>query len=82
MTIETYGPPCTCGNIGCVEALCSAPALVAAMASRVAALPRHPLHAEPALTPELILTAAARGDEPAGTVLAEYLRHLSAAVVS
>lgn len=82
MTIETYGPACSCGNIGCVEALCSAPALVAAMAKQLATLPHHPLRGEQALTPEVILAAAGRGDGPAHAALAGYVRHLSAAVVS
>ena len=82
MTIETYGPACSCGNIGCVEALCSAPALVAAMAAQLATLPHHPLRGEQALTPEVILAAAGRGDGPAHAALAGYVRHLSAAVVS
>ncbi|HVC79797.1 MAG TPA: ROK family protein [Chloroflexota bacterium] len=82
MTIETYGPLCTCGNIGCVEAFCGAPALVRAMEERLASDPEHPLSGEPSVTPELIMTAAARGDSLASAVLAEYARHLAAAVVS
>ncbi len=81
MTIETYGPVCTCGNIGCVEAFCGAPALVAAMVARVATQPSRPSYSD-AVTPEAIMAAAARGDEPASTVVAEYVRRLSAAVVS
>lgn len=82
MTIEAYGPRCTCGNIGCVEALCSAVALVSATAERLAAQPGHPLNAVQPLTPESILAAAAGGDALAGEVLATYARHLAAAVVS
>lgn len=82
MTIETYGPPCTCGNIGCVEVFCSAPALIAAMRARLATAPDHPFNAIESLTPEQILAAAATSDGPAAEVLAGYIRHLSAAVVS
>ncbi|HEY8284894.1 MAG TPA: ROK family protein [Chloroflexota bacterium] len=82
MTIETYGPLCTCGNIGCVEAFCGAPALVAAMKERLATDPDHPLHREPVLTPEAIMAAAARGDGLASAVLTTYIRHLAVAVVS
>ncbi|HWE60584.1 MAG TPA: ROK family protein [Chloroflexota bacterium] len=82
MTIETYGPTCTCGNIGCVETFCSAPALVAAMAGRLATEPDHPLNAAQSLTPELIVAAARHGDVVARETLATYIRHLSAAVVS
>jgi glucokinase len=82
MTIETYGPVCTCGNIGCVEALCSAPALVASMLARLAMAPDHPLKAEPVVTPELIFSVAREGDPLASEAVAEYIRHLAAAVVS
>jgi glucokinase len=82
MTIETYGPVCTCGNIGCVEAFCGAPALVASMQARLDAQPDRPTAGEPRITPESIMIAAARGDGPASAVLAEYVRRLSAAVVS
>jgi glucokinase len=82
MTIETYGPACTCGNIGCVEACCSAPALVASMLARLATEPDHPFNAGRSVTPEMILAAASAGDGPAGEVLDRYIRHLSAAVVS
>ena len=82
LCIETYGPPCTCGNIGCVEALCSAPALVAAMTEDLLIHPEHPLRREPVLTAEHIFAAAARGDGPARDRLTTYVRHLSAAVVS
>ena len=82
MTIETYGPTCTCGNVGCVEAFCSAPALVAAMAACLATHQNHPLHAEHSITPEMIFAAAAAGDPLASEVLTGYIRHLAAAVVS
>jgi glucokinase len=82
MTIETYGPPCNCGNIGCVEMLCSAPALVAAMASRLARQPEHPLHAAGALTAEAVFAAAGQGDEAAGATLEVFVRHLGSAVAS
>jgi len=82
MTIEVNGPVCSCGNIGCVEALCSAPALVAATTARLAAYPDHSLNAEQPLTPERIFAAAAGGDSVVGEVVAMYVRHLAAAVVS
>jgi glucokinase len=82
MTIDTDGPVCTCGNIGCVEVFCSAPALVNAMTARLAGQADRPLNNEMIVTPETIMAAAARGDEPAASVLAEYVRRLSAAVVS
>ena len=82
MTIDASGPVCTCGNIGCVEVRCSASGLVAAMTDRLASHPAHPLHAVRTLTPETVITAAAGGDDVAAGALAEYIRYLSAAVVS
>ncbi len=82
ITIETYGPRCTCGNIGCVEALCSASSLVRATTDRLTEAADHPLRTVQSLTPEAILSAARDGDGLAGEVLADYLRHLAAAVVS
>jgi glucokinase len=82
MTIETHGPLCTCGNIGCVEALCSAASLVRATTERLAEQPDHTLHTVQPLTAEAILDAALGGDALAGAVVSAYLRHLGAAVVS
>jgi len=82
ITIETFGPICTCGNIGCVEELCRSGALVSAMAERLADHPEHSLHAVRPLTPEGVVAAASRGDAVANDALAFYTRHLAAAVVS
>jgi glucokinase len=82
ITIETYGPTCTCGNIGCFEALCRAGGLVDAAVERLAAHPEHPLLESGRPSPEAIFAAAAAGDEPAGAALAVYLRHMAAGVVS
>ena len=82
ITIETYGPRCTCGNIGCVEALCSAGALVGSMIDHLEKVAGHPLRAVQPPEPEDILRAAQEGDGSAGEVLTNYVRHLAAAVVS
>jgi glucokinase len=82
LTIETYGPQCTCGNIGCVEALCRAAGLVGEVTERLATDPGHAFHDIAQLTPEIIFAAAAAGDPLACAARAAYVRHLSAAVVS
>lgn len=82
MTIETYGPHCTCGNIGCFEALCRAAGLVDAMHERLESYPEHPLRQMAALTPEAIIAAASGGDVPACDALVDYIRHIAAGVVS
>jgi len=82
ITIEAAGPTCTCGNIGCVEALCRAEGLVTAVTECLAEHPEHPLHAVRPLTPEGIMAAVATGDPLARDGVAVYVRHLAAAVVS
>ncbi len=82
MTIETYGPRCNCGNIGCVEMLCSAPALVASMTARLARVPEHPLHAAGVPTAEAVIAAAAHGDDAARATMEVFERHLATAIVS
>ena len=37
MTIEANGPPCNCGNIGCLEALAAGPAIAREACARLAA---------------------------------------------
>lgn len=82
MTIETYGPPCTCGNIGCFEALCRAASLVNETHERLTAYPGHVLQGIDKLTPEAIIAAADAGDTLAQDALAAYVRHIAAGVVS
>jgi len=82
ITIESDGPVCTCGNIGCIEVLCRAAGLVAAATDRLAAYPGHPFHGDPSLTPEAILDAAAARDPLALAARAAYVQHLAAAIVS
>ena len=82
LTIETYGPRCTCGNIGCVEVLCRAAGLVDEVRARLADHPDHVLACVSPLTPEAVITAASAGDDLAGAALGVYLRHLAAAVTS
>ena len=66
-TVESYGPPCNCGNDGCVEALASGPAM-AAMAikaviqgatTRIRDLSGGDLNK---ITPKVVSEAAALGD--------------------
>ena len=82
MTIETYGPPCTCGNIGCFEALCRAARLGETVAAHLAAQPDHALARVQPLTAEAILQAAKSGDALAARAVDDYVRHIAAGVVS
>ena len=82
MTIESNGPICTCGSVGCFEALCRASALVHEARQRLPVRRDHPFHALDVLTPEAVVSAAAAGDQLAGAALAAYLRHVAVGVVS
>jgi glucokinase len=80
VSIDAHGPLCTCGNVGCVETRCSASALGALMRDLLSR--QAPPRDDPALTPEMITAAAAKGDTVAAAALAEYAHYLSVAAVS
>jgi glucokinase len=75
ITLEASGPPCSCGNAGCLEALASG----SAIAARGRAALRHgdetllsELVEDPAaLTAEHVLRASTRGDRVATRILEE-----------
>ncbi len=68
MVIDYNGPRCGCGNYGCLEAYASGPAIAAmgmkavaqGLTTQIAELCEYDLNR---ITPALIATAAARGDE-------------------
>ncbi len=62
MTIDMNGPKCICGNRGCLETYCSAPAFAASV---VRDLPQHPessLNTEKEITAEVAFLHMRRGD--------------------
>jgi glucokinase len=73
-TIDPHGPPCGCGNRGCLEAHASGPAITAmgvravvqGVTTRIGALVNHDLNR---ITPETIRQAAEEGDEVAAEIL-------------
>jgi glucokinase len=81
--IERYGPPCSCGNRGCVEALASgtaiarraAAALAAGRPSRLGAAGTQP-------SAEAVARAAADGDALAIEILEEAARALAVGLVN
>jgi glucokinase len=86
-TIESGGRTCLCGNVGCVETLVSANAVVGRMRDYVArkvpstitaAFERHPEH----ITLETLVEGVAAGDRVAQEVLAAFRRDLGAAIVT
>ena len=84
-TLQFGGEPCTCGNIGCIEAYCSATALIrdgrraaeAEPESMIAARSR----AGEKLDAKLIIDCAKAGDPTAKRLFDDYTAHLGAAVV-
>lgn len=84
MVVDPAGPPCKCGNSGCLETLASAPAILAraraaGYAGRATLL--RELAPDPAaLALDHIAAAAERGDEAAQAVVAEAGRSLGVAV--
>jgi len=83
MSINLDGPPCNCGNVGCVEALASATAMVrrvrqALAAGRASALSDRGEE----LTARDIYEAAVAGDALAGENLAQTGAYLGAAVTN
>lgn len=76
MTVEPYGPRCNCGNIGCLEALASGPAIarrareVVRSGRRTAILDLAPEHNPEEITARIVTEAAERGDALARELLA------------
>lgn len=84
ITVQADGPLCTCGNIGCLEALIGTGALTretteALSRGRASSLQDVP---RPALSPRHIFTASAAGDMLAQEIVQRFTRYLGAGVVS
>ncbi len=85
--IEPHGPPCKCGNTGCLEALASGPAIARAAAERVG-------RGEPSvmlslaggdpkrITAEIVAEAARGGDSLAADVLQNAAFYIGVALVN
>ena len=81
ITVDTGGPPCTCGNVGCLEALIGSAGLVSDARARARRHPESPLASE-SLEPEAIFAAAADGDMAAIATVERFTHHLACGVVS
>jgi glucokinase len=80
--IAVDGPPCTCGNRGCLEAMISAKAIVArALEMHRAAAGTRPGW-DATLTVEAVSRAASSGDAVAVAALAETGRYLGVALTN
>jgi glucokinase len=81
MTIDVDGPPCTCGSVGCLEALIGSRGFVADARDRAREHPGSRLSAD-ALDPEDIFAAADDGDPAAKAAVERFTHVLSCGVVS
>ncbi len=81
ITVDVDGPPCTCGNVGCLEALIGTAGLVADAQARALDHPGSRLSRK-ALDPEAIFAAAAEGDEAATATIKRFTHILGCGVVS
>lgn len=81
VTVEVDGPPCTCGNRGCLEALIGGPAIVRQVEERLAAGHRSTLIGGE-FDAARIFGAAAAGDELARTVVDRFAHVLGCGIVT
>lgn len=81
ITIQADGPRCTCGNIGCLEALVGTSALIREATLALTAGQPSRLCGE-ALTPYSIFLASATGDPVARGIIQRFAQRLGAGIVS
>ena len=79
ISMHEDGPPCYCGNRGCLEYYCGVPGIL----SRMAALAPHcPILSQAPLTLEALDQAAQDGSIPAQQLLAQVATELGRAIVT
>jgi len=81
MTIETHGPQCNCGNVGCLEVLASGTAIAKEAVRRLSQGERSSMvelveGRLETITAETVAWAARRGDQVAGEVVAKAANYL------
>jgi predicted NBD/HSP70 family sugar kinase len=85
VTISQSGPPCTCGNYGCLEAMAGGRAIaqraqLAVKAGQRTELARYGANGD--LSARHVAEAAGRGDQVSQQLLADAGRHIGSAVAS
>ena len=81
LTVQAGGPACTCGNLGCLEALIGSASLVREAEALLAGGAPSTLRGQP-LEPRLIFEAAARDDAIARAVVRDFAGWLGVGVVN
>ncbi len=80
------GEPCTCGNLGCFEAYCSATALIRDGGRAAKANPNSQIaqrvHSGCKLDAKLVIDCAKAGDDSAAKVFSTYVGHLGSGIAS
>jgi predicted NBD/HSP70 family sugar kinase/DNA-binding transcriptional ArsR family regulator len=69
IVVREDGPRCTCGNLGCVQALASRPAILGQVRAALAGGVASAMAGAPGLEVETVVRAAAGGDRLASSVL-------------
>lgn len=82
MVIQTDGPPCNCGNRGCVEVYASATGMVRLFKEALKAGASSSLKVSDEITAKMINEAAIHGDKVSLEVIAETGRYLGIALVN
>lgn len=85
VTVSESGPPCTCGNYGCLEAMAGGRAIAQRAELALRAGQRTDLargRANGTVTARDVAEAAARGDQVSQQLLADAGRHIGSAVAS
>jgi len=81
-TVEVNGPTCTCGNVGCLEAVIGTAGFVRMADEAMTRDPSPSVLRHTPRTPQHIFEAAARGDALASTLTHTFATYLGAGVVS
>jgi len=81
-TIQVDGPACTCGNVGCLEALIGTVGFVRLADEAVARAPSPSMLRQAPRTPQSIFEAAVRGDALASALTHTFATYLAAGIVT
>ncbi|WP_165367616.1 ROK family transcriptional regulator, partial [Phytoactinopolyspora endophytica] len=82
VAVDINGPRCACGNVGCVHAYASIPAVLERLRTELAAGSPSSLCDDAELTIEDVIAAAHAGDPLTTGILADVARYVAAAVSS
>ncbi len=86
VVVEKNGPPCKCGNFGCLEAIANIPAIVRRAQELAAHEPSSLLHqfaaTQQAITLDTVVQACVAGDQGVQQIIVEIGQYLAIAVAN